>query len=374
MLLHFGFGLPGTLLFGSLLPAVFVCVLADTPSLQKALAASRDVWGELAMRQLNGPHYVNGYLPIVQWDYREDGSVYREEVFACVAPPSDPTNTAAFARFSLCAGRSGKVAAAIGSGRMKAEGGVVRDECGQARVRYDAAWRWNGEQQRLGAELKPGQGALLIVYGVGVTGESLQTLDEEVYQAERRRCADYWRQRLRTGMQVVTPEPYVNNVYRALLIGTLLLEPLDMQGRPMYLPPNTAGNAFFLWMLRYLLIQDWDEDDDGVPETLHLLFATPRDWLRDGAVLQVRQAPPAFGPVAVTVHSHLKRGVVVAEVVAPPNPPAVMQIRFRLPGGWHATSASINGKPGTLDGRNTLDLSGQRNRIVVRVAVRQGAP
>src|SRR5204862_6814739 len=34
--------------------------------------------------------------------------------------------------------------------------------------------------------------------------------------------------------------------------------------------------------LRYLLVQDYDLDDDGRPETLRLRFAAPRPWLEDG--------------------------------------------------------------------------------------------
>ncbi len=37
----------------------------------------------------------------------------------------------------------------------------------------------------------------------------------------------------------------------------------DRWGRSFYLPPNSASNATFLTILRYLLVQDWDLDDDG---------------------------------------------------------------------------------------------------------------
>ena len=68
--------------------------------------------------------------------------------------------------------------------------------------------------------------------------------------------------------------------------------PLDRFGRQMYLPPNSAANASFLQQLRGLLVQDWDMDDDGRAETLRLLFATPRHWLRDGARITVEPARP----------------------------------------------------------------------------------
>src|SRR5439155_9690074 len=38
------------------------------------------------LAHLDGPHYLDGYLPIVQLQYDCDGEPYREEVFACVDP------------------------------------------------------------------------------------------------------------------------------------------------------------------------------------------------------------------------------------------------------------------------------------------------
>src|SRR5207249_3014967 len=46
------------------------------------------------------------------------------------------------------------------------------------------------------------------------------------------------------------------------------LSPVNDFGRQFYCPPNSAGNGHFLQMLRNLLVQDWDLDDDGKPETL----------------------------------------------------------------------------------------------------------
>src|SRR5215468_8657384 len=55
----------------------------------------------------------------------------------------------------------------------------------------------------------------------------------------------------------------------------------DKHGRSFYLPPNSASNATFLITLRYLVIQDWDLDDDGKPETLRLCDAIPPQWLQE---------------------------------------------------------------------------------------------
>ena len=87
--------------------------------------------------------------------------------------------------------------------------------------------------------------------------------------------------------QGLTPETFIGGE------GTVL-PPHDKYGRAMYLPPNTGGNGYFLQLLRFLLVQDWDLDDDGEPETLRLLFATPRRWLRDGAKIKLEKRTDCF--------------------------------------------------------------------------------
>ena len=79
------------------------------------------------------------------------------------------------------------------------------------------------------------------------------------------------------------------------------LRSFDDLGRPMYLPPLSTSDAFFLWTLRGLLVQDIDSNDDCKPDTLRLLFATPQRWLEDGKMIKVRNAPTTFGPVSFRV-------------------------------------------------------------------------
>lgn len=142
--------------------------------------------------------------------------------------------------------------------------------------------------------------------------------------------------------------------------------PLDEFGRQMYLPPNSAGNAFFLWMLRYLMVQDWDMDGDARPETLRLMFATPRRWMEDGKTIKVERAPTAFGEVSVSMTSHLAKGEIIAEVTAPPRPPEKTLIRARVPAGWKVTSAKVGTRTLPVDSRGTVDISGMKGRFMVQ--------
>ena len=147
------------------------------------------------------------------------------------------------------------------------------------------------------------------------------------------------------------------------------LDPLDKHGRPMYLPPCTAGNAFFLWTLRYLLVQDWDTDDDGRPDTLRLLYAVPRRWLRDGAVIRFERAPTAFGNLSLETESKLSQGELLVRIALPPRRPKRTLLRARVPEGWKAVSANVGGTPLTVDESGVVDLSEQIGPITVRFQV-----
>lgn len=141
------------------------------------------------------------------------------------------------------------------------------------------------------------------------------------------------------------------------------LTPLDQYGRQFYCPPNSAGNAHFLQMLRYLLVQDWDLDDDGKPESLRLAFATPKRWLENGKTIKVERAPTAFGPVSFRMESHLERGEIIAEVDPPQrNHPKSILFRARVPDGWQIVSANINSQKLQPDPLGTVDISALTTR------------
>jgi hypothetical protein len=137
----------------------------------------------------------------------------------------------------------------------------------------------------------------------------------------------------------------------------------------MYLPPNSAANAHFLWVLRSVLVHDADQDNDGRPESLRLLYATPRRWLADGARIRVRRAPTAFGPVSLEVTSRLRQGEVVAQLDLPPQAAQHASLRFRLPAGWRLTGAAAGGTALEALNDETVSLRGLTGRVTVRARV-----
>jgi hypothetical protein len=147
--------------------------------------------------------------------------------------------------------------------------------------------------------------------------------------------------------------------------------PTDSRGRLVSLPPNSAANAHLLSMLRYMLVQDWDLDDDGKPDTLRLMFGTPKRWLEDGKSIRVNDAPTAFGPVSINMRSEVRAGKVVAEVDLPHrNQPKRMQLRARVPDGFKIVGASIGNKKLEVDNAGTVDLTGLSGKAEVVFTVR----
>jgi hypothetical protein len=144
-----------------------------------------------------------------------------------------------------------------------------------------------------------------------------------------------------------------------------VIEPLDEFGRQMGLPPNSAANAHFLLTMRYMLVQDYDTNDDGRADTLRLAFATPRRWLDDGKQIVVERAPTQFGDVSFRMKSDVKNNRVSAEVDLPPRATSKTLLRIRLPAGKQIASANF-----PKVGQETLDLSGKTGHLSVVAEVK----
>jgi len=140
--------------------------------------------------------------------------------------------------------------------------------------------------------------------------------------------------------------------------------PFDEFGRQMGLPPNSTANASYLLMLRYMLVQDYDLDNDGRADTLRLCFATPRRWLENGKQIDVERAPTQFGDVTFHIKSDVSNGRVTADVDLPPRDRQRTLLRFRLPDGRKIKTANVP----LVDGE-TLDLSEKRGHVRVEASV-----
>ena len=140
----------------------------------------------------------------------------------------------------------------------------------------------------------------------------------------------------------------------------------------MLAAPNSASNAEWLSTFRRMLVQDWDLDDDGRPETLRIAFATPKRWLEDGKVIKVDRAPTAFGPISFRMESHLDKGQIIAEFDPPHrNRPKQTLLRTRVPDGWKVISAKMGDQTLQPDANGTVDISSLKNKSTINFQVKR---
>ncbi len=152
------------------------------------------------------------------------------------------------------------------------------------------------------------------------------------------------------------------------------LESVNTDGRIFYCPPNSAANGHLLSLLRTMIIQDADLNDDGKPETLRLFFATPKRWLEDGQAIKIQRAPTAFGEFSGSLHSRLSAGEVTADLNLPTRtPPPKTLLRLRLPDGWQVVAAHAGPDGLAIDPAGTVDLSALRGHQRIRFQVQRRA-
>ncbi len=152
---------------------------------------------------------------------------------------------------------------------------------------------------------------------------------------------------------------------------TVSLVPLDSRGRQLFCPPNSAANASILRLLRELLVQEVDTDDDGEPETLRLLFGTPRAWLDDQKEIRLARAPTAFGPVSLSIKSNLEQGELHASIELPPRLPQRTLLRLRLPAGWRALIGRSGERTFRVDYSGAIELVGMLGKVDIVFTVQR---
>ena len=138
--------------------------------------------------------------------------------------------------------------------------------------------------------------------------------------------------------------------------------------RAMYLPPNSASNAAFLVTLRLLLVHE-RRDRAGVPRDLELAPATPREWLRPGKRIAVRNVPTSFGPLSYAIE--VGRPTITAAVDVPTwKRPRALTLRLRPPRAARLGVVRVDGQPYDRVDRasGTIDLSGLSGHVELEIA------
>jgi hypothetical protein len=101
---------------------------------------------------------------------------------------------------------------------------------------------------------------------------------------------------------------------------------------------KTHETGYFLHQTRTMLVEERGSE-------LWLAPLITTNWLRDGLLLSVSNAPTRFGPVSYTIASHVADGFIEAAVIPPVRtPPRQLVLCLRHPGGSPIRSVSVNGK------------------------------
>jgi len=93
-------------------------------------------------------------------------------------------------------------------------------------------------------------------------------------------------------------------------------------------------------------------------------------WLKDGMIVGVRNAPTRFGPVSYRIESSIKSGVVKAELdPATRTPPKAAVLRLRHPEGKPIRQVAIEGQDasGFETGKDTVRIFKPDRRLIVKV-------
>lgn len=138
--------------------------------------------------------------------------------------------------------------------------------------------------------------------------------------------------------------------------------------RSCYGTPSSANNTAFLLPLRLMLVRESFAPETGLPHGLYLADATPREWLKPGQKIVVRQAPTCFGPVSYTLAAASSGRRVTATVEVPSRDlVGALRLKLRLPGKPRLQRVTVNGESHTHfdSDAETIDLTGLTGTLKV---------
>lgn len=181
---------------------------------------SREPFGT-DLARLDGPRYVEGFLPIVRLRYTQAGEDYGQEAFAAADEPLAAAGTV-LVRFDFPARDCGQVELRFEYGNkvLASRGGKVLDEAGKVLAAYDDNWDWNPARNLLMSKVEHAPTASVTIFTRPIVADSAPAAGIDFYRRQRDLCAQRWRSLLAAGTNVEVPEPYVNNAWRSLIIGT----------------------------------------------------------------------------------------------------------------------------------------------------------
>jgi hypothetical protein len=186
--------------------------------------------------RLDGPRYLDGWLPVVQTAYRIGDGIVEQEAYAPVREPYSP-HGAVFVRFKVRDGATELAVRFRHDGPLTTDGGRVADASGDSVCLYDAGWTLNGERKELRARLTVGDTFDLVVMTRPLSPRAPGNQLGLGYDLEKAGLIATWKFMFGRGATLDVPEPIVQYAWRTLVVGQYLIAVGD---RMHY----SAGNAY----------------------------------------------------------------------------------------------------------------------------------
>jgi len=102
---------------------------------------------------------------------------------------------------------------------------------------------------------------------------------------------------------------------------------------------KTHETGYFLQQTRFTLVMERGDE-------LWIAPLVTSNWMRDGMVVAVRNAPTRFGKLSYRIASHVRSGFIEAVIEPPTRPqPRELVIRLRHPEGKRIKAVAVNGAP-----------------------------
>src|SRR3954469_7621219 len=143
------------------------------------------------LAKLNGPHFAEGHLPIVQTGYASDDGTYREECFAATDPQLAAAG-AIFVRFEFPGVDQGRIDLEMESGtellREVSRQHLVLDGSKKVRIAYDDNFEWRAARSCLMSKEKHAAVAYIVVFTSPVEQSLVSANRQKWYQQEREKC------------------------------------------------------------------------------------------------------------------------------------------------------------------------------------------
>ena len=125
---------------------------------------------------------------------------------------------------------------------------------------------------------------------------------------------------------------------------------------------KTHETGYFLYQTRTMLLTERGNE-------LWLAPFVTSNWMRDGMVVAVSDAPTRFGPASYRISSRVGSGYIQAEIDSPKrNPPERIVVRLRHPDGKQIKSVTLNGAAhdGFDPAKDCVTIDAPKGKLVVR--------